>query len=520
MDERGEVSGSGQSTSLASLIEEHRALLLDRWHREVKRQLAPAGLTQGELFDHVPLFIEELIATLRHLERLGVPGAAAQASEPAKAHGQQRFRAGFDVEAVVREYGVVNECVLDLAEAERYSISLPEVRVLSQSITTGIAEAVAEFQRDAAAERQESESRLRMAVKATDLGIWEMSPSTGALVLDTRTIEILGFRDDQAPTYEQFLSLLHPADRDRVHGLVMRALDPASGGIYAAEYRVRGPFGDRWIAAQGQAVFDDEDRAVRFIGTVLDIDEQRRQQRERERQMEFQQQFVSIVSHDLRSPFNAILLSGELLAQKATLNEDDRRLVAQLSSAARRGARMVRDLLDVTRTRLFNDFPMNKAPCDFAGVVSQAIEELRQAHPGRVIELEKISSGEGMWDADRLAQVVTNLASNALKFGRPDAPVRVAAAIDEHEATLTVWNQGPAIPAELRASLFELVKHRSTSAQGQREGSLGLGLYIVHQIVLAHGGRIEVDSAEPRGTTFTVRLPRRTAAPKGHHPPM
>jgi PAS domain S-box-containing protein len=505
MDDRGGVTGSGGATSLAALIAGQRDRILERWQREVRRRFAPADMSHFELLDYVPVFLEELIDALRK----SVPVDRAQVAQPAREHGQQRLRVGFDMEDMVREYGLLRDCVLDLAEAEGYPVSIPEIRVLSQSIIDGIAAAVAEFRRGAEAARNESESRLRMAVRATDLGIWEVNPETGAAISDARAIEILGFRDDQATTYDQFLTLLHPEDRDRVHGLVMRAFDPESGGVYAAEYRVRGRFGERWVAAQGQAVFDERGKAVRFIGTVLDIDERRRQQREHERQIEFQQQFVSIVSHDLRSPFNAITLSCELLERKATLSHEDRRLLEQMGSAARRGARMVRDLLDVTRVRLLGEFPVNRAPCDFGAVVSQAVDELRHAYPGRTIELERVSEGEGLWDADRLAQVVNNLGSNALKFGAGDAPVRVAAAVEADDAVLSVWNRGPAIPEELRSSLFELVKRRPASAAHQREGSLGLGLYIVNQIVLAHGGRIDVDSADARGTIFTVRLPRR-----------
>src|ERR687894_2093075 len=129
-----------------------------------------------------------------------------------------------------------------------------------------------------------SEDRLRLAVESTGLGTWDFDPVTRESKWDERCKEIFGLQSDAAVDYETFLSRLHPDDRERVDRAVQRALDPASGGGYNIEYRTVGPEGGagRWVAARGQAFFDEAGRAVRFIGTVLDITERKRAEEERD----------------------------------------------------------------------------------------------------------------------------------------------------------------------------------------------------------------------------------------------
>jgi len=120
----------------------------------------------------------------------------------------------------------------------------------------------------------------------------------------------------------------------------------------------------------------------------------------------------------------------------------------------------------------------------------------------------------GNWDAARLRQVVSNLMGNALQHGATESPVELAIAAAGSTVVLSVHNEGPPIPAAMRATIFDpLIRHATAeSATPRVAGSIGLGLYIVREIVVAHRGTVEVVSTAAAGTTFTVRLPRTAPA--------
>jgi PAS domain S-box-containing protein len=121
-----------------------------------------------------------------------------------------------------------------------------------------------------------SEERLRLAVEATGLGTWDYDPTTGHLSWDERCKALFGLPPDaEVKDYDTFLSALHPDDRERAHQLVLQALDPAGSHTYRADYRTVGLEDgiERWLSSNGRAFFDSSGRAVRLIGTVLDITE-------------------------------------------------------------------------------------------------------------------------------------------------------------------------------------------------------------------------------------------------------
>src|SRR5439155_14511300 len=135
------------------------------------------------------------------------------------------------------------------------------------------------------------------------------------------------------------------------------------------------------------------------------------------------------------------------------------------------------------------------------------IDELRAAHPRCDIRVEINGDLRGQWDPGRMAQVVSNLVGNALTHGAYDAPVLLTLAAEEAQVTLRVTNRGPAIPEELAEQLFEPFRQGPRRNGSERVHGLGLGLFIVRQIVEAHGGTIDVRSSD-EATTFTVQLQR------------
>lgn len=226
---------------------------------------------------------------------------------------------------------------------------------------------------------------------------------------------------------------------------------------------------------------------------------------ERTRELAYREQVMGVVGHDLRSPLAAVRALVTLLLRRDDLPEPVRRSLEEIDRAGRRMLEMTALLLDFTEGRFTGHLPIAPAPADLHEVCRGVVEELRAAAPGRTIALHLAGDGRGEWDAARLAQVVSNLVGNALEHGGRDGPVRVSVRGVGREVVLTVEDPGPGIAPEILPVLFEPFR-RGARAGGSVHA--GLGLYIVRQIVDAHGGEIAVRSSPRRGATFTVRLPR------------
>ena len=239
-----------------------------------------------------------------------------------------------------------------------------------------------------------------------------------------------------------------------------------------------------------------------------DISEEKRLEGIAKRQAEFEQQLVGIVSHDLRNPLNAIHMAAEvLLLRREHLDERTAKGVLRIQSSVARAARLVDDLLDFTQARLGQGIPIKRRLLDAHEMVRSALEDVRSAFPKRDLLLLREGDGHGEWDGDRLVQVVQNLATNAFRYSPADTVVRVSVLGAPDAVVLEIHNEGPAIAPQLLSELFVPLRPYDNEAERQA-GSIGLGLYIVDQLVRAHGGTVSVRSVESEGTTFTVRLPR------------
>jgi signal transduction histidine kinase len=244
-----------------------------------------------------------------------------------------------------------------------------------------------------------------------------------------------------------------------------------------------------------------------MVGALQDITERKQAEQEARRRADFEQHLIGIVSHDLRNPLSAISMAATLLLKKGGLDEPRHRAVERILGSAERATRLLADLLDFTQARLQGSLPVELRPLDLHELTRQVVEEVQLAHPRRQLVLEQQGSGRGEWDADRLAQLITNLVSNALVYGAEHCAVRVHTLGLPDEVRLSVHNMGEPIPPEKMGQLFQPLK-RGEGPGGRSKHSIGLGLFIVKHIVDAHGGRISVESTGEKGTTFTVSLPR------------
>ncbi|WP_257455280.1 ATP-binding protein [Archangium lipolyticum] len=269
------------------------------------------------------------------------------------------------------------------------------------------------------------------------------------------------------------------------------------------------------VRMSASPVRDHEGRIIAGVVITQDVTKQKEQEAELHRRVEFEQQLLGIVSHDLRNPINAITLAAHALLRREELDPHVTRSASRILSSAERATRMIRDLLDFTQARLGGGISLERQPTDLRLLVQQVLEEVELAWPERHLEVRQQGSAWGEWDSDRMAQVVSNLVTNALKYSPADTPVSVELRAWDEELVLSVHNEGPPIPPHVLPRLFEPLQ-RGTAQMDRATRSIGLGLYIVKHLVEAHGGSVSASSTGSQGTTFTVRLPR-DSRPSSRH---
>ena len=223
---------------------------------------------------------------------------------------------------------------------------------------------------------------------------------------------------------------------------------------------------------------------------------------EARRMGDLQERLVAMVSHDLRGPLMAVRAGLDLLPRLGDLGERQRTTLERLLRSSRRMEGLVDGLLDLARGRQAGGIPLRLAPARVGEIAARAISEAKAAEPGASILLEVEGDDEGLLDAQRLEQVAANLLRNALDHGCRETPVEVRVRGGSAEIALEVRNAGAPIPAEILPHVFEPFRRGRPDG-----GGLGLGLFIVRELVRAHGGTVEL-SSDANGTAFVARLPR------------
>jgi len=213
--------------------------------------------------------------------------------------------------------------------------------------------------------------------------------------------------------------------------------------------------------------------------------------------------FAGVVGHELRNPLSAIMTSTQLAMKRAT-DESVKKPLERVLRGGDRMARMIDQLLELTRLRLNGSLTLSRSQVELREVVEHALRAARDAKTR--FQVEALGDSSGSWDADRLLQVVATLVCNAVEHSLPGSPIQLR--IDGRETgrvELRLHNVGPVLPPGLRDGHFDPFPREETPRPPR---GLGLGLFLSQQFVVAHGGSFTVESSEGAGTTFTVELPR------------
>lgn len=314
--------------------------------------------------------------------------------------------------------------------------------------------------------------------------------------------------------------IFHPEDQQRAMAVWQKSL--ATGEPYEIEYRLRHHSGDyRWVLGRALPVRNEQREIVRWMGTCTDIHERKMSQEALLQSDRRKDEFLAMLSHELRNPLAPIATAADILASGQISDADVQRLSRVIGRQAVHMTSLIDDLLDVSRvTRGL--VSLATEPVDMADVVAEAVEQVRPLLMGREHHLQTKLALAGalvLGEKKRLVQVLANLLGNAARYTPNGGRIALSVGVSEAEVVLTVCDNGIGMSDELVQRAFELF------AQGERtadrsQGGLGIGLALVRSLVQLHGGKVTAQSAGAGlGSEFKVELPRLKLSPEAFRVP-
>lgn len=314
---------------------------------------------------------------------------------------------------------------------------------------------------------------------------------------------------------------IHPEDQAESAAQWLRSVE--EGRFYQIEHRIRRVDGEyRWYLSRAMPNLSDSGEVLKWYGTSIDIHERKQTlealdwalsreklaRAESERANRTKDEFLAVLSHELRSPLNPILGWARLLQTRKLSEEKTVRALETIERNAKLQTQLIDDLLDVAKI-LRGKLKFDPKPVSLDAVVRAAMETVKTAAMAKSISLHLnvVEPVVVLGDGTRLQQIVWNLLSNAVKFTPSQGRVEICLSQVENYAAITVSDTGTGIKAEFLPHLFESFQQEDVTIT-RSYGGLGLGLSIVHDLVDIHGGTILAASpGEGLGATFTVKLP-------------
>ncbi|WP_199333413.1 PAS domain S-box protein [Oculatella sp. FACHB-28] len=370
---------------------------------------------------------------------------------------------------------------------------------------------------------RQSEERLRLALDAGCMGAWEWNLETNVQRWDVNQYKLFGMdKDSNQLSTDTFFQFIHPDDLPSAQQLTEQVLE--QGGSFHTEFRIITLDGSiRWLSSQGIVVQDSHNRSIRMIGINFDITERKQEEAERERLLANEQlarqeaeranrikdEFLAVLSHELRSPLNPILGWSRLLQTQKLDEQKTRQALSTIERNAKLQTQLIEDLLDVSRI-LRGKLVLNTTPVSLINTIEAALETVRLAIEAKGIQVQRafnLNIDQVMGDAARLQQVVWNLLTNAVKFTPSGGTIEIRLEQSNTQAQIQVKDTGKGIKPEFLPYVFDYFRQEDGTTT-RKFGGLGLGLAIVRHITELHGGRVWVESpGEGLGATFTVQLP-------------
>ncbi len=355
----------------------------------------------------------------------------------------------------------------------------------------------------------ESERRLRLALRAGHTGVWDWDFTTNRLTWSEESYAIFAMQPGSFQgTIEAFKQRVHEADRERVFETLKAAID--QGETYTCEFRIVRPDGAvRWVTNLGVVQFDATGQPTSMTGTITDVTDRKCAEEVLKNADQRKDEFLATLAHELRNPLAPIRTGLHILnlsRDPAVADRTREMMERQLSHMVR----LIDDLLDVSRITS-GKVTLRKEQVLLRSVAETAVEASRPVIEAAGHALKLTLPEEPVWlaaDPTRLAQVISNLLTNAAKYTPEGGCIELSAASEGGEVIIRVTDTGLGIPPGMLAEVFEMFTQVNRTLE-RSQGGLGIGLALVKRLVEFHGGTITAESPGlGQGSTFTVRLPR------------
>ena len=358
-----------------------------------------------------------------------------------------------------------------------------------------------------------SEDRLNIALRAANAGVFDWNIETGDIVWSEGHFTLLGLEPrSQTPDYALWRRHVHPDDVDRVERAIAAAID--SGDYYRIDYRVVCVDGvERWIQAQGLLI-ERPDHSRRMVGVVVDIHERKRAEQTLREADARKDEFLATLSHELRNPLAPLRTAARLLNSPDLPPEELVWVRGVIERQVGHMAWLLDDLLDIARITQ-GKLELKKRAVGLPGVIEAAGEAVRPMMDAKHHRLELSLPAEPVsLEADpvRLAQILSNLLTNAAKYTDDGGRISLSARVLGDALRLSIKDNGIGIAAACLPRVFDMFAQIDGGAS-RSEGGLGIGLALVKGLVQLHGGSVTAESAGTGlGSEFTVCLPLPMAA--------
>jgi PAS domain S-box-containing protein len=342
---------------------------------------------------------------------------------------------------------------------------------------------------------KQSEERFRLAISAGKIGIWDWDIENNYITWSERIYKIFGVgKKDFTGKFEDFEKLIYVEDRDEVKEAIQNAWE--SKDNYEIEFRATGPKGKLiWLSTSARVVFDEKKKPIRMLGAMIDITQRKNLENQKE-------EFMSIASHELKTPITSLKVFTEIL-ERDFLRKGDKhtaKLLRKMDMQIDKLTKLISDLLDITRIGE-GKLIFRKDRFDFNLLVMEIVEEVQRTTPKHKIVVELSPTRRITGDRDRYGQVMTNFLTNAIKYSPKADRIIVRAIIKEKNLIFSVQDFGIGIVGEKHSQVFERFFRIHNDVPKTFPG-LGLGLHISSEIIKRQGGKIWLESKKGQGSTF------------------
>ncbi|MDQ2753097.1 MAG: ATP-binding protein, partial [Bacteroidota bacterium] len=351
---------------------------------------------------------------------------------------------------------------------------------------------------------EQAYEQVRLSKQAAQLGMFDLDLKHGTMQWDERCRELFGISHTKEVTYEKdFLPGLHPEDRERISKLIDNLfIREISNGNYDVEYKTVGTEDGkiRWVRAKGKVFFDEANKPVRFIGSVFDISDLKKDE-------ERKNAFIGMVSHELKTPLTTVKAYIQMMMQRADgeKNDFETRALEKTEVQLTKMSAMIDGFLNLSRLES-GKIHLNIERFNIKELIEEIIAETTITVTTHVITLHLCDSVQVSADRTKIGNVISNLLSNAVKYSTKGKPVDIKCEQIENMAQISIRDEGIGITPQDKEKLFSRF-YRVQNNNTKQISGFGIGLYLSAEIVERHGGKIWVESKEGIGSTFYFALP-------------